>query len=131
MRGPATSRPADGAVAAASGDEEPGRGQPGAGTAAGVEVVVDALRCEAAMWDEQAQTLGGIARDASTLGMTGLQAGVFALVAGAVRGAADQVGARCSEGRDAMHAIADALRTSAGTYEARDAAVAGRVARAR
>jgi hypothetical protein len=53
-----------------------------------VEVVVDALRREAAMWDEQAQTLGTMSRASGPLGLTGLQAGIFARMAGASRDAA-------------------------------------------
>jgi hypothetical protein len=93
-----------------------------------VEVVVDALRREAAMWDEQAQTLGTMSRASGPLGLTGLQAGIFARMAGASRDAAQQVAARCAEGQGAMHAIADALRASATAYEERDAAVADHVA---
>ena len=93
-----------------------------------VEVVVDALRQEASMWDEQAETLGTISRASSALGLTALQAGVFARMADASRDAAQQVAARCAEGAGATHAIADALRASATAYEERDAAVADHVA---
>ncbi|MBT0994413.1 ESX-1 secretion-associated protein [Cellulomonas sp. DKR-3] len=93
-----------------------------------LEVVVDALRQEATTWDEQAQRLDAITSAAAALGMTGLQAGVFALMAGTTRDAAHRVGARCAEGRDVMGEVADALRTSATAYEQRDAAVADHVA---
>lgn len=115
------------------GPDQPGSGQQkhdGAERGAGmtVEVVVAALRQEATMWDEQARTLGTIARASGPLGLTGLQAGIFARMADASRDAAQQVAARCAEGQGAMHAVADALRASATAYDERDAAVADHVA---
>jgi len=92
-----------------------------------VEVVLDALRREAAVWDEQADTVRDVAQAADRLHLSRFQAGVFQLLHDAHRDAVDHVTQRCREGAAALTDVADALRATADAYERGDAAVAERV----
>lgn len=88
-----------------------------------VEVVTDALRLEATMWDEQSTKLGTISSAAAGLDMSYLQAGMFAIMVSAYGDAREQIQSRTSEGKTRTAEIADALRLNANAYDQADAEV--------
>ena len=97
-------------------------------TGADLDVVLAVLRQEAATWDEQAATLGEVARAAERLRLSALQAGVFAVMHDAHGEAVEHVARRCREGEAATSDVATTLRVAADAYERRDADVAEHVA---
>lgn len=91
-------------------------------TADQVKVATEALRNEAGVWDREADEIGKIPTMAEGLRFNRVEAGLFQIVFDAYMQMIDQVTARAGEGRTQMNAVADTLRTVAGTYEQEEAA---------
>ncbi|MEV5536611.1 type VII secretion target [Saccharopolyspora shandongensis] len=85
-----------------------------------VEVATGALRSEADIWDEQADSLGLIASQVVQLRMGILEAGPFFLLTSAYDEVVDLVHHRCREGSDRAQEVAGTLRQVADTYERED-----------
>src|SRR3954464_13200268 len=86
-------------------------------TADQVKVATEALRNEAGVWDREADEIGKIPTKAAEMRFNRIEAGLFQIVFDAYGQMIDQVIARAGEGKTQMNAVADTLRTVAGTYE--------------
>lgn len=75
-----------------------------------MKVVINDLRSEAKVWDDQSEAIGKAAAMADGLSMSRVEAGVFQLIYGEYHSVLEQVVARSNEGVAEMASIADALR---------------------
>lgn len=75
-----------------------------------MRVVVNDLRKEAKVWDEQSSSIGEVATKADGLSLSRIEAGLFQLVYGEYHSVLEQVVSRSREGTDEMSSIGDALR---------------------
>ncbi|TCK21820.1 hypothetical protein [Pseudonocardia endophytica] len=87
-----------------------------------VRVATNTLRAEAERWDQQATVLRETAARATDLGMSGLEAGVFAMLTSTYRLAQAQIAGRAQEAAPAMTRVATTLRDVADTYDREEAA---------
>lgn len=86
-----------------------------------IKVATGALRAEAGVWDQQADTAGRIATQAGALALNRLEAGIFQIVIDAYRSVIEHVAARSREGQQRMAEIAQTLRQVAQTYDEEEA----------
>ncbi|MCE7001634.1 hypothetical protein LWC34_02080 [Kibdelosporangium philippinense] len=91
-------------------------------TADQVKVAIEALRQEAGVWDQEADTTGNIATAAEELRLNRIEAGLFQVIFDTYSQVIDQVIARANEGKTQMTEVADTLRSVADTYEQEEAA---------
>lgn len=75
-----------------------------------MKVVINDLRSEAKVWDEQSEAVGKAATKADGLSLSRVEAGVFQLIYSEYDGELEQVVARSREGVEEMASIGDALR---------------------
>ena len=87
-----------------------------------IKVATDALRAEAAIWDQQSSELGKIVSQANDLRLDRAEAGIFQIIFDAYSSVVDQVTARSGEGQQRMADVADTLHQVADTYDEEDAA---------
>ena len=85
--------------------------------AGGVAVDRAALPAEAAVWDQQSDTMGTITTEIRAATVTTSDTGVFTGAVSAYNSAAVQIGMWCAEGQQTMASIAAALRRAARTYD--------------
>lgn len=81
-----------------------------------LQVVRGSLRKVADVWDQQANAVGSIGSRAGGMRLGRLDAGLFQLIVTPYGQVVDQVAARCGEGSQRLHDIAEALRRAANTY---------------
>ncbi|MGH3696539.1 MAG: hypothetical protein ACRDRX_21535 [Pseudonocardiaceae bacterium] len=91
----------------------PGNGQ--------IDVITDALRKDARIWDDEATETGRIHPKAEELRLNRIEAGLFQVIFDTYGDVIDQVIARSSEGQQRMTEIGSTLRTVAETYDRIDA----------
>jgi uncharacterized protein YukE len=82
-----------------------------------VSVATEALRKEAGVWEQQADTLQTLTGRVEGLRMTGLESGMFYLILDAYTQVVDVVSGRCGEGAQRTSEIATTLRHVADTYD--------------
>lgn len=87
-----------------------------------IKVATDALRAEAAIWDQQSSELGKIVSQANGLRLDRIEAGIFQIMFDAYASVVDQVTARSGEGHKHMADVANTLHQVADTYDEEDAA---------
>ncbi|MGH3811575.1 MAG: hypothetical protein ACRDUV_03830 [Pseudonocardiaceae bacterium] len=87
-----------------------------------IKVATDALRTEAAIWDQQSNELDKIISHAGGLRLERIEAGIFQVIFDAYTSVVDQVTARSGEGRQRMADVAGTLHQVADTYDGEDAA---------
>lgn len=82
-----------------------------------LKVITDGLRSDAAMWDEQSNSMKAVHNAVEGTRMNHLQAGVFFLLVSAYESVIDQISARSTEGEVQMAAVATALYKNAKAYD--------------
>lgn len=82
-----------------------------------IDVITDALRKEAGIWDGEAAEMGRIGPKAEELRLDRVEAGLFQVIFDVYGEVIDQVIARADEGRQRMTEIGSTLRTVADTYD--------------
>ncbi|MGH3815829.1 MAG: hypothetical protein ACRDUV_25830 [Pseudonocardiaceae bacterium] len=87
-----------------------------------IKVATDALRTEAAIWDQQSSELDKIVGQADGLRLERIEAGIFQIIFNAYTSVVDQVTARSGEGCQRMTEIANTLHQVADTYDDEEAA---------
>lgn len=92
---------------------QPGNGQ--------IDVITDALRKDAHIWDGEATETGKIHPKAEELRLNRIEAGLFQVIFDTYGDVIDQVIARSSEGQQRMTEIGSTLRAVADTYDRIDA----------
>ncbi len=92
--------------------------QPGDGQ---IDVITDALRKDAHIWDGEATEMGKIRPKAEELRLNRIEAGLFQVIFDTYGDVIDQVIARSSEGRQRMTEIGSTLRAVAEKYDQIDA----------
>ncbi|MEJ3742795.1 type VII secretion target [Actinomycetes bacterium KLBMP 9797] len=85
-----------------------------------VSVATDALRTEAAQWDDQSLAIAAVATKVGGLALNRIEAGLFQLLVGPYNELVTAVRSRCQEGQAAMTEIATTLRSAADTYQRED-----------
>ncbi len=85
-----------------------------------IDVVTEALKKDARMWEEQSVTLGEIHHTVEGLRLTHLEAGLFQVIFNAYGRAIDHLSKISLEGKHRMDEIADALYKNAHAYEDRE-----------
>ncbi|MFF7653397.1 hypothetical protein ACFZCY_26830 [Streptomyces sp. NPDC007983] len=86
-----------------------------------LKVVTDAIRSEARMWDRQAKAIGEVGTTIKGLRPGLVEWGMFTPLVSAYTGAIDHLADRCSEGKNRMTEIADALVENAKAYDNHEA----------
>jgi uncharacterized protein YukE len=82
-----------------------------------IDVITDALRKEAGIWDDEAAEMGKIGPKAEELQLTRIEAGLFQIIFDAYGDVIQQVIARADEGQQRMKEIASTLRATAHAYD--------------
>lgn len=92
---------------------QPGNGQ--------IDVITDALRKDAQIWDDEAAATGNILPKAEELRLNRIEAGLFQVIFDTYHNVIDQVISRSSEGKLRMTEIGSTLRATADAYDRIDA----------